>query len=74
LNCPATQALRQAAKLIIIADSEFPATRRATAKLRERLAQRAATRVLYCRDTGSLTLLIRRGGWEVRDASGTSVE
>ncbi|MGA2557627.1 MAG: ComEC/Rec2 family competence protein, partial [Verrucomicrobiota bacterium] len=57
-------------KLIIIADSETPATRGAPAKLRERLAQRRDARVLYCRDTGSLTLLIRRAGWEVRDASG----
>jgi beta-lactamase superfamily II metal-dependent hydrolase len=58
-------------RLVIIADSELPATRRATVKLRERLARRAAARVLYCRDAGSLTLLIRRGGWEVRDAGGT---
>ena len=61
-------------KLIVIADSELPATRQSGAKLRERLAQRAAARVLYCRDAGSLTLLIRRGGWEVLDASGTHEE
>ena len=61
-------------RLILIADSELPATRRATEKLRERLARRAGTRVLYCREAGSLTLLIRRGGWEVRDAGGTVVE
>jgi ComEC/Rec2-related protein len=59
-------------RLIIIADSEFPAMRQAAAKLRERLARRAAARVLYCRDAGSLTLLIRRGGWEVLDSSGTT--
>jgi competence protein ComEC len=58
-------------KLIILADSELPATRRASEKLRERLAQRAAVRVFYCRDAGSLTLLIRRTGWQVLDASGT---
>jgi beta-lactamase superfamily II metal-dependent hydrolase len=57
-------------KLVVIADSEFPATRRATPKLRERLARRPAVRVIYCRDAGSLTLAIRRGGWEVHDASG----
>jgi competence protein ComEC len=61
-------------RLIIIADSEFPATRQATAKLRERLARRAAARVLYCREAGSLTLLIRPGGWEVLDAGGASKE
>jgi ComEC/Rec2-related protein len=59
-------------RLIIIADAELPATRRAPAKLRERLARRAGACVLYCHDAGSLTLLIRRAGWEVRDAGGTS--
>jgi competence protein ComEC len=57
--------------LIIIADSEFPATRRAPAKLRERLAQRGGARVIYCRDAGSVTLVIRRGGWRAVDAGGT---
>ena len=52
----------------------LPANRAAPAKLRERLAQRRGARVLYCRDTGSLTLLIRRNGWEVRDASGTVLD
>ena len=61
-------------KLIIIADSEQPANRAAPAKLRERLAQRRDACVLYCRDTGSLTLLIRRNGWEVRDAGGEIME
>ena len=61
-------------KLIIIADSEQPANRAAPAKLRERLAQRAGTRVLYCRETGSLTLLIRHNAWEVRDAGGAIKE
>jgi beta-lactamase superfamily II metal-dependent hydrolase len=60
-------------RLIIIADSEFPATRRASAKLRERLAQHDAVRVLYCRDAGSLTLLIRRDGWQVLDAGGNPI-
>jgi competence protein ComEC len=57
-------------KLIIIADSELPATRRATPKLRERLARRGGVQVIYCRDDGSLTLFIRDGGWEARDAGG----
>jgi ComEC/Rec2-related protein len=43
------------ARLIIIADAEFPATRRASQKLRQRLAQRSA-RVVYCHDSGALTL------------------
>jgi ComEC/Rec2-related protein len=57
-------------KLIILGDSELPATRRATPKLRERLARRGGARVIYCRDAGSITLLIRREGWEARDAGG----
>ena len=39
------------ARWIIIADAEFPATRRASPKLRQRLARRAA-QVVYCHDTG----------------------
>jgi beta-lactamase superfamily II metal-dependent hydrolase len=58
-------------KLIIIADADMPATRRATTKLRERLARRAGTETLYCRDIGSITLFIRDGGWEARDAGGS---
>jgi beta-lactamase superfamily II metal-dependent hydrolase len=57
-------------KLVIIADSEFPATRRAGSKLRERLARRSGLRVIYCRDAGSLTLFVRAGGWKLRDAEG----
>jgi competence protein ComEC len=58
-------------KLVIIADSELPATRRAPEKLRERLARRGGARVLYCHDAGSVTLLIRREGWQVLDTEGT---
>jgi hypothetical protein len=42
--------------------------------LRERLAQRGGVRVLYCHDAGSLTLLIRREGWEARDTSGQRLD
>lgn len=52
-------------KVIIIADSEYPATRRASAALRERLAQRNIP-VLYTRQTGAVTLKARPGGWELR--------
>ncbi len=60
-------------KLIIIADSEMPATRRASAKLRQRLEQHRESRVLYCHDAGSLTLLLRRNGWQLRNASGENL-
>lgn len=54
-------------RLIIIVDSEFPATRRASAKLRERLAAHHVP-VLYCHDTGALKLSLWPGGWNVKDA------
>lgn len=61
-------------RLIIIADSDLPATRRASAKLRDRLARRPGLRVLYTHDAGSLTLLIRSASCDLRDASGTTKE
>ena len=61
------------AKLIIIADSGMPATRRAPPRLRQRLEEHRDCRVVYCRDTGSLTLLLRRDGWQLRDASGEEI-
>jgi len=59
-------------KLIIIIDSEFPATRRASSKLRDRLATHNMP-VIYCRDTGTLKLTLWRGGWDLKDASGKVV-
>jgi beta-lactamase superfamily II metal-dependent hydrolase len=56
-------------RLIVIADAAFPATRRASAKLRERLARRDA-RVVYGRDNGALTLELARSGWFLRTADG----
>jgi ComEC/Rec2-related protein len=59
-------------KLIIITDSEFPAMRRASAKLRQRLATHGVP-VIYCRDTGALKLSLWRDGWDLKDASGEVV-
>jgi competence protein ComEC len=59
-------------KLIIIIDSELPATRRASAKVRDRLGTHHVPTV-YCRDTGSLKLSLRHGGWDLRNASGDIV-
>jgi competence protein ComEC len=59
-------------KLIIIIDSEFPATRRASAKLRQRLAAHHLP-VVYCRDTGALKLSLWRNGWELKNAEGEIV-
>jgi competence protein ComEC len=56
-------------RLIVIADAAFPATRRASAKLRERLGRRGV-RVVYGRDNGALTLELARSGWLLRTADG----
>jgi beta-lactamase superfamily II metal-dependent hydrolase len=49
------------ARTVVIADGRFPANRRASEKLRQRLA-RHACKVLYCRDTGALTIEIAPDG------------
>jgi len=60
-------------KLIVIADSEFPATRRAGTALRERLARSGAT-VLCTRNTGAVTIVFRSGRWTAETMSGSKVE
>ncbi|MDD5141490.1 MAG: ComEC/Rec2 family competence protein [Verrucomicrobiales bacterium] len=56
-------------KVIVIADSEFPATRRASRELKERLAGRNVP-VIYTRTAGAVTLIARPGGWELRTMDG----
>ena len=56
-------------RVIIVADSEFPASARASPRLRERLARRPIP-VLYTRSEGAVTLELRRGRWELRTMSG----
>lgn len=56
-------------KLIIITDSEFPATRRASRALRERLA-RGGIPVVYTRQSGAVTIRITRQGWQVMTMNG----
>jgi competence protein ComEC len=56
-------------RVIVIADAAFPASRRAPAKLRQRLGRRGA-RVVYARDNGALTLELAPGGWSLRTAAG----
>jgi competence protein ComEC len=56
-------------KLIVITDSEFPATQRASRKVVERLNRRGVP-VLYTRETGAVTFTLRRGQWEARTMSG----
>ncbi len=56
-------------KLIIVADAEFPASERATPRLRERLAAKVVP-VVYTRSAGAATLEFRKNGWELHTTSG----
>jgi ComEC/Rec2-related protein len=68
---PLTEALldRIQPRLIIVGDSEYPATARASPNLRARLSRRPLP-VLYTRDTGALSIDLTPGNWQVRDARG----
>ena len=57
-------------RLIIVADSEFPVSERASEKLRARLAERRIP-VICTRSAGSATLEFRAHGWEARFMDGT---
>jgi competence protein ComEC len=57
-------------RVIIIADTERPAPRRATAKLLARLARRNIP-VLCTRQTDAVTLTVRPNHWELRTMDGT---
>jgi competence protein ComEC len=52
-------------KIIIVADSEFPALKRAPAALRERLEQRSLP-VFFTRKTGAVTIIFTSDGWKLR--------
>jgi competence protein ComEC len=56
-------------KIIVVADSELPATRRAGRELKERLGNRNVP-VIYTRTAGAVTLVARAGGWELRTLQG----
>ena len=53
--------------LIVITDSEFPATRRAPRELVERLRRSGAT-VLLTRECGAVTVEMRAGEWRIKTA------
>jgi competence protein ComEC len=58
-------------KLIVIVDSEFPATRRASDELQARLATSKA-QVIYCRETGGVSFAFSKSNnWKLIDANGT---
>lgn len=58
-------------KLIIIADSDFPATKRATHALRDRLQKRGIP-VLYTSDLGAIELSFRLNQWKAETVDGQS--
>jgi len=62
---PLHEALLDAIKprLIVITDSEFPPIKRASANLRERLAQRGVP-VIFTRDSGAVEISLRPGHWQ----------
>jgi DNA internalization-related competence protein ComEC/Rec2 len=60
-------------KIIIIADSEFPATKRASAGLQERLEQHGVP-VIYTRQAGAVTIETKPAGWELRTMDGQKFE
>jgi ComEC/Rec2-related protein len=56
-------------KIIVIVDSEFPANRRASRELKERLAQ-SKIPVIYTRDSGAVTILVNKIVWQLRTMDG----
>jgi beta-lactamase superfamily II metal-dependent hydrolase len=68
---PLSDALLDAVRpeIIVIADSEFPANRRAGRELKNRLAGKNA-RVIYTRDSGAVTIVTRQGGWDLHTMDG----
>jgi ComEC/Rec2-related protein len=56
-------------QILVVADSEFPATKRASPRLCERLAARGIP-VFYTRKTGALTISRSPKGWELQSPDG----
>jgi beta-lactamase superfamily II metal-dependent hydrolase len=58
-------------KIIIVADSEFPASRRASQQLKDRLAQKQIP-VIYTRDAGAVKFNVAKSGWKLQMPDGTN--
>jgi ComEC/Rec2-related protein len=56
-------------KVIVIADSEFPATRRASRALKERLRQ-TEIQVIYTRNSGAVKIAADKSGWKLQTMAG----
>lgn len=59
-------------KLVVIADSEFPATKRARRPLKDRLEKRGLT-VIYMRTARAVSLKTNPDGWVLRTMSGVEL-
>jgi competence protein ComEC len=57
-------------RVIVIADSDFPAKKKASPDLKDRLAQRNVP-VFYTSEMRSVTITIRPGSWQVEAMDGT---
>ena len=60
-------------RVMVIADSEFPAMRRASRKLKERLEQKGIP-VIYTRESGAVKIVINKTGWKVRTMDGQNFD
>ncbi|HUE36937.1 MAG TPA: ComEC/Rec2 family competence protein, partial [Candidatus Acidoferrum sp.] len=60
-------------RVIVIADSEFPATRRASRKLKGRLEQRGIP-VVYTRESGAVKIVVNKTGWKVQTMDGQNFD
>jgi ComEC/Rec2-related protein len=56
-------------KIIVIADSEYPANRRASRELKNRLAGKNVP-VIYTRDSGAVKIVADRSGWKLQTMDG----
>ena len=56
-------------KVIVIADSEFPATRRAGRALKDRLEQKKIP-VIYTRTAGAVKIVTDKSGWKLQTMDG----
>lgn len=56
-------------QLIVIADSEYPAMRRASHELKERLAQKQV-QVVFTRESGAVKIVIGKRGWTAQTMDG----
>ena len=59
--------------VVVIADAEYPVTRRAGEALKARLAKTGIP-VIYTRTAGAVTLVARQGGWELTAMDGQRIK